>query len=118
MPGVRIVGVGHYSPENYINNDYMASIVDTNDEWIVKRTGIKTRSISKGEGSSELGAKAAANALKNSGCDPNEIDLIIAATTTPDSFTPSTACRIQGMLGLNNAVAFDVSAAVLVFYTH
>lgn len=111
MPGVRIVGVGHYSPERCISNDYMASIVETDDEWIVKRTGIKTRKLSEGEGSSDLGAKAAMNAIKNSGCTPEEIDLIITATTTPDSFTPSTACRIQGMLDCKNAVAFDVSAA-------
>ena len=64
MPGVRIVGIGHYSPDNCISNDYLASIVDTSDEWIVKRTGIKTRNLSQGEGSSELGAKAALNALK------------------------------------------------------
>lgn len=111
MPGVRIVGIGHYSPDNCISNDYLASIVDTSDEWIVKRTGIKTRNLSQGEGSSELGAKAALNALKNSGCSPEEIDLIIVATTTPDSFTPSSACRIQGMLGCINAAAFDISAA-------
>lgn len=111
MPGVKIIGVGHYCPDSSIDNDYMASIVETSDEWIVKRTGIKCRKISTSEGSSEIGAKAGMEAIKNAQLNVEDIDLLITATTTPDSFTPSNACRIQGIIGCKNAVAFDISAA-------
>lgn len=111
MEDVKIIGVGHYCPENKISNDDLANIVETSDEWIYKRTGIKERRISNGEDTVELSVKAAKNALENSKCDISEIDLVIVATTTPDRILPSTACSVQKKLGIVNAAAFDISAA-------
>ena len=111
MEGVRILGVGKYCPENIVTNFDLEKIVETSDEWIVKRTGIKKRRISDGEGTVELAYKAALNALENSNCSKDDIDLIIVATTSPDKIMPSTACSIQGLLDCRNAAAFDISAA-------
>ena len=111
MRGVRILGIGHYCPENIVRNKDLEKIVETTDEWIIKRTGIRERRISTGEGTVDLAYKAAINALKNSKCNKEDIDLIIVATTTPDKLMPSTACSIQGLLGCKNAAAFDISAA-------
>ena len=111
MKGIRILGFGHYCPENIVSNTDLESIVETTDEWIVRRTGIKERRISTGEGTVELAYKAALNALKNSNCSKDDIDLIIVATASPDKLMPSTACSIQGLLGCKNAAAFDISAA-------
>lgn len=111
MRGIKILGVGSYYPDNIVNNFTMSELVETSDEWIQKRTGIKERRISNGEGSAEMGAKAALKALKASNINLEEIDLIIAATTSPDSFIPSTACLIQDIIGCKNARAFDISAA-------
>lgn len=111
MNGVKIVGIGHYCPENIVDNDKIATIVDTSNEWIVKRTGIERRRISTGEGTVDIGAKAALNAIDKAGCTPSDIDLIVVATTSPDNFIPSTACRIQEVLGCKNATAFDIGAA-------
>ncbi len=111
MRGVRILGIGHYFPENIVRNKDLERIVETTDEWIIKRTGIRERRISTGEGTVDLAYKAALNALKNSKCSKEDIDLIIVATTTPDKLMPSTACSIQGLLGCKNAAAFDISAA-------
>ncbi|WP_291649106.1 beta-ketoacyl-ACP synthase III [Clostridium sp.] len=111
MKGVKVVGFGHYCPENIVSNKDLENIVETTDEWIVKRTGIKERRISSGEGTVELAYKAALSALKNSNCDKDDIDLIVIATTSPDRIMPSTACNVQGLLGCNNAAAFDISAA-------
>lgn len=111
MNGVKLVGVGHYCPENIVDNDKIATIVDTSDEWIVKRTGIERRRISTGEGTVEIGTKAALSAFEKTGYNPEDIDLIVVATTSPDSLMPSTACRIQDVLGCKNATAFDVGAA-------
>lgn len=111
MKGVKVVGFGHYCPDNIVSNKDLESIVETIDEWIVKRTGIKERRISSGEGTVELAYKAALSALKNSNCDKDDIDLIVVATTSPDKIMPSTACSVQGLLGCNNAAAFDISAA-------
>ncbi|WP_411168543.1 beta-ketoacyl-ACP synthase III [Clostridium sp. MB05] len=111
MKGVKVVGLGHYCPENIISNKHLENIVDTTDEWIIKRTGIKERRISTGEGTVELAYKAALEALKNSNCSKDDIDLIVVATTSPDKIMPSTACSVQGLLGCKNAAAFDVSAA-------
>jgi 3-oxoacyl-[acyl-carrier-protein] synthase-3 len=86
-------------------------LVDTTDEWIIKRTGIKERRISNGEGTVELAYKAALAALKNSNLSSEDIDLIIVSTISPDRMMPSTACSVQGLLGCNNAAAFDLSAA-------
>lgn len=111
MRGVKILGIGHYCPDNIVKNKDLETIVETTDEWIVKRTGIKERRISSGEGTVDLAYKAALNALNNSDCSKDDIDLIIVATTSPDKLMPSTACSIQGLLDCKNAAAFDISAA-------
>lgn len=111
MKGVKIVGIGHYCPSNVVSNEYISSLVDTSDEWIAKRTGIKERRISDGESTVDLAVKASEEALKNSGYTTEDIDLIIVATTSPDRIMPSTACSVQEKLGCINATAFDISAA-------
>ena len=110
--GVTIAGTGSYLPEKILTNDDLSKFVETSDEWIVTRTGIKERRIAaEGENTSHLGAKAAEKALEQSGIAAEEIELIIVATITPDTLTPATACYVQEQLGAKNAVAFDVSAA-------
>ena len=111
MNKVSILGTGSYVPETIISNDDLSKIVDTNDEWITTRTGIKERHISNGELTWELGAKAVLSALESSGKKPEDVDLIICATITPDEMMPATACRIQSAVGAVNAAAFDISAA-------
>lgn len=111
MKGVKIVGIGHYCPSNVVSNEYISSLVDTSNEWIIKRTGIKERRISSGEGTVDIAVKASEEALKNSGYTSEDIDLIIVATTSPDRIMPSTACSVQERLGCANATAFDISAA-------
>ena len=108
---VKVIGVGHYCPDNIVSNDELALIVDTSHEWIFKRTGIKERRISNGEGTVDLAIKAAKMALNMANCKETDIDLIIVSTTSPDRIMPSTACSVQNILGCTNAVAFDVSAA-------
>lgn len=111
MNNVEIIGTGSYVPEKIVTNDDISEIVDTSDEWISTRTGIKQRRISVGENTSELGAKAALKAIEDANIKPEEIDLIITATTSPDTFTPSVSCLIQDIIGAKNAACFDVSAA-------
>jgi 3-oxoacyl-[acyl-carrier-protein] synthase-3 len=111
MTEVKILGTGHYAPNNIVTNHDLAKIVDTSDEWIVSRTGIKERRISTGEDSSELATKAALEALENSNVSAEDLDLIIVTTITPDNFTPSTACMVQGNIGAVKAAAFDLNAA-------
>lgn len=111
MSNVKIVGTGSYVPQNVVTNDDLAKIVDTNDEWISSRTGIKQRRITIDENTSDLAYKAALKALESSNEKAENIDLIICATSSPDFLTPSTACIIQSKLGAKNAVAFDISAA-------
>jgi len=110
----KIVSVGSYTPETVMCNKEFEAIVETTEEWITTRTGIRERHIiprDKFVPASELGVKAALKALGNAGCDPMEIDGIICATFTPDSFFPSTACRMQAILGCKKAFAVDISAA-------
>ncbi|MGL5821756.1 MAG: beta-ketoacyl-ACP synthase III [Sarcina sp.] len=107
----KIAGVGAYAPENIVSNAALAKIVDTSDEWIKTRTGIKERRISINENTSDLAAKAAKIALENSGTDVEMIDYIIVATMTSDSYTPSTASLVQAKIGAINASAIDVNAA-------
>ena len=107
----RIAGIGAYVPENLITNDDLAKIVDTNDEWIRTRTGIRERRISSGEGTRHLAAKAAERALAAAGVAPEELDIIILGTSSPDRNYPSDACSVQAAIGAVNAVAFDISAA-------
>lgn len=108
---MKIIGTGSYLPDFLVTNEMLTKIVDTSDEWITERTGIKERKISTGEGCSDMAIKAAKRALLNSGLQPSEIDLVIVATVTSDYFTPSVACLIQGELGISNAIAFDINAA-------
>ncbi|MBN1577317.1 MAG: ketoacyl-ACP synthase III [Chitinispirillaceae bacterium] len=110
----RIISVGTSVPETVMTNSDFERFLDTTDEWIVSRTGIKQRHIVAKETptpASHLGMEAAGIALKRAACQPSEIDGIICATFTPDFFFPSTACRIQAALGCRKAFAFDVSAA-------
>ncbi|WP_163193986.1 beta-ketoacyl-ACP synthase III [Clostridium thermarum] len=111
MGEVYISGTGRYVPENIITNDDLAKIVDTSDEWISSRSGIKERRITSGENTSDLAVKAAKNALENAGVSAENVDLIIVATVTPDMFTPATACLVQSKLGAKKAAAFDINAA-------
>ncbi|MGD7652072.1 MAG: beta-ketoacyl-ACP synthase III [Verrucomicrobiales bacterium] len=110
--GVCIAGTGSYVPEKILTNDDLCKMVDTTDEWIVSRTGIKERRIAADdEPTSHMGAKAAERALEQAGMKAEEVQLIIVATITPDTPTPATACHIQQKLGAVNATAFDISAA-------
>ncbi|MDB4294496.1 beta-ketoacyl-ACP synthase 3, partial [Akkermansiaceae bacterium] len=109
---VTIAGTGSYLPEKVMTNEDLSKIVDTNDEWIFSRTGIRERRIAaEGEFTSHLATKAAEKALEDSGIAAEDIDLIIVATITPDTLTPATACYVQENLGAKKAVAFDISAA-------
>lgn len=108
---MRIIGTGSCTPLKIVTNDDLSNIVDTSDEWISTRTGIKCRHISEGETSADLGTKAALNALDNAGIKPEAVDLIILASMTPDSMLPNTACRIQEQTGAVNATCFDLNAA-------
>ena len=109
---VCIAGTGSYLPEKVLTNADLEKIVDTTDEWIFTRTGIRERRIAaEGEFTSHMAAKAGAKALEQAGIAPAEVDLIIVATITPDTLTPATACYVQQHLGAFGAVAFDISAA-------
>ena len=108
----RIAGTGSYLPEKVLTNDDLSKIVDTTDEWIHSRTGIRERHIAaEGETTGDLGYQAALRALEAAGTDAADIDLIIVGTTTPDVIFPSTACLIQQRLGVAGCPAFDVNAA-------
>ena len=108
----RLIGTGSYLPGNPVTNDDLAARgIDTNDEWIVTRTGIRSRYlVEQGTTSSELGLIAAQRALEMAGVAAADLDLIIVATSTPDFIFPSTACLIQGKLGNKGAATFDVQA--------
>jgi 3-oxoacyl-[acyl-carrier-protein] synthase-3 len=109
---VSITGVGAYVPAKVLTNFELAAMVDTNDEWITSRTGIKERRIAaKDEFTSDLAAKAAQRAMKAAGVTGDQIDLIIVATITPDMVFPSTACLVQQKIGALRAAAFDLEAA-------
>ncbi len=109
---IIIGGIGSYAPEKILSNHDLAKIVDTSDEWIRTRTGIKERRIAhNGEACSDMGARAAQAAMKHAGLEPEDIDLLIVATMTPDMPFPSTACIIQHKLGLRSIPCFDVGAA-------
>ena len=107
----RIVGVGSYLPAKVVTNDDLAKTVDTSDEWIVQRTGIKSRHIAADDQhTSDLAVEAARAALKNAGLDVQSIDLIVLATATPDFTFPATATQVQDRLGIRHGYAFDVQA--------
>jgi 3-oxoacyl-[acyl-carrier-protein] synthase-3 len=110
--GVKILGTGSYFPNKVLTNADLEKIVETSDEWISTRTGIKERRIAaKGEYTSDLAYKASLEAIKAANIKLEEIDLILVATITPDMFFPSTACFLQKKLGLISIPAFDLSAA-------
>lgn len=112
MKKTGILGVGKYLPENILTNADLERMVDTTDDWIFTRTGIKERRIAAdSEATSDMAVKAAKDALVNAGLKPSDIDLIIVATITPDMFFPSTACQVQYKLGAHNCAAFDISVA-------
>lgn len=111
MYEVRIIGTGSFLPQQIIKNDSLSDLVDTNDEWISTRTGIKERRISSGENTSDLAIEAAKEAIKDAGINAEEIDLIVLATSTPDFIMPSTACLVQKGIKAYNATCFDITAA-------
>jgi 3-oxoacyl-[acyl-carrier-protein] synthase-3 len=107
----RITGIGSYLPEKVLTNADLEKMVDTDDDWIVTRTGIRERHVAaEGEATSDLAFHAASEALSSAGLDAKDIDLIIVATTTPDYPFPSTASLLQARLGADNAAAFDIQA--------
>ncbi|HEU5299844.1 MAG TPA: beta-ketoacyl-ACP synthase III [bacterium] len=112
MRGSTIAGIGHYLPERILTNAEIEALVETSDEWIVTRTGIRERRIAAPEqASSDLGLEAAREAMADAGVGPDDLDLIIVGTATPDMLFPATACILQDRLGAKRAGAFDLSAA-------
>ena len=112
MRRVAIVGTGSYAPEKILTNDDIAKIVDTSDEWIKTRTGVKERRVvGEGEATSDIATEAARRALQSANIESGDVDLIIVATSTPDFFFPATACIVQHNIGAKNAAAFDLEAA-------
>ena len=110
--GATIIGTGSSLPEKRLTNDDLSKMVDTNDEWIVQRTGIRERRIAgEGESTATLGSAAARRAIEAAGLEAGDIDLIVCATITPEMVFPSTACFIGADLGLPGVPAFDMSAA-------
>jgi len=112
MKKVGIIGVGEYLPKKILTNADLEKMVDTSDEWITTRTGIKQRRlVASNEAASDLATNAAREALKNARLKAQDLDLIIVATISPDMQFPSTACFVQVALGAKNAACFDISAA-------
>ncbi len=111
MKRTWLLGTGSYAPSYTLTNEDLEEMVDTSDEWISTRTGIKRRHISKGESCSDLALEASQKALDQAGIEPGEIDVIIVATLTPDTIFPATACWIQKKLEIQDCLSFDISAA-------
>ncbi len=110
--GVRIAGVGHYVPKGVLTNADLERMLDTSDEWITTRTGMKERHVAAAdEPTSDLAFAAARNALANAGCRPDDIDCVIVATVTPDYAFPATACVLGAKLGITGKPAFDMEIA-------
>jgi 3-oxoacyl-[acyl-carrier-protein] synthase-3 len=110
--GVMIAGTGSYLPEKRLTNDELSKMVDTNDEWIMQRTGIKERRIAgAGESTASMATAAAQRALEAAGLEAKDLDLIVVATITPEVQFPATACFVAAALGLKDTPAFDISAA-------
>ena len=108
----RILGIGSYGPNKIVSNDLLSQTVDTSDEWIRTRTGIMERRFAgTDQATSDLSLEAAKRALENAQVQPEEIDLVLVATITPDMAFPSTACILQHKLGLNKVACFDLEAA-------
>lgn len=108
---IRIKGTGSAVPRKKVTNDDLSKLMDTSDEWIKSRTGIESRHLAIEETTTSLSVEAAEKALKSAGISAEEIDIIVAATVTPDKFFPNLSCEVQSALGAKNAVAFDLSAA-------
>ncbi len=109
---VTIKGTGSYTPQKALTNNDLSKIVDTSDEWIFTRTGIRERRVAAdNETSSSMGAEAGIRAVENAGLKVEDIDVIVVGTMTPDMPFPSTACLVQDKMGIKNAVCFDVEAA-------
>ena len=118
MNGLKVLSTGYYAPQKVLDNFDLEQMVETSDEWIVSRTGIKKRHIVENESCMDLGYQAALKAIEK--IDKNKIGLIICATMTPDYFTPSMACLIQERLGLNEqeVMCFDLNAACSLSLIH
>ena len=110
----RVLGTGMYVPEKVVTNDDLSKFLDTNDTWITQRVGVRVRHISTKETAADMAAKAAMAALENSGVAPEEIDLILAATVSGESISPSVSCMVQKILGLS-CMAMDINAACSAF---
>lgn len=109
---IRIVGTGSYLPKKVADNHFLSTIVDTDDEWIRQRTGIKERHLSNGkEGTTYMATHAAEAALENAGMSADELDMIIVATASADMYVPSASCSVQGAIGAIRATCFDINAA-------
>ena len=108
---IRILGTGSYLPEKVVTNDELAQVMDTSDEWISSRTGIRSRHISIADTSTTMAVKAAKKALEDGGVKPEELDHIFVATLSGDHATPSTSCEVQKEIGAVNAVCMDLNAA-------
>ena len=109
----RVIGTGAYLPERRMTNHDIERMVETSDQWIIERTGIRERRVAaEDEATSDLAVAAAKEALAASGLPASELDLILVATATPDMLFPSTACLVQERLGAKQAFAFDLSAAL------
>lgn len=109
---IRIIGTGSYLPKKVADNHFLSTIVDTDDEWIRQRTGIKERHLSNGkEGTTYMATHAAEAALENAGITADELDMIIVATVSADIYVPSTSCQVQGAIGAIRATCFDLNAA-------
>ncbi len=117
MNGIEILGTGSYVPEFVADNDKFSEILDTSDEWIFPRTGIKQRHIATDIPNYYMGAQAAKNALENARFSAEDVDLIIVSTCTPDFFYPAMSCLIQKLIGAKNAACFDVNSACTGFIT-
>lgn len=107
----RIIGTGSYLPVNIVTNDDLSEIMDTSDEWISSRTGIRERHLAKDETTASMSIEAAKRAMEDAGVTAEEIDLIILGTVSADYITPSCACEVQAAIGADQAVAFDINAA-------
>lgn len=111
MRGIKIIGTGMYLPDTVASNDWFSTILDTNDEWIYSRTGIRERRISADKPNFYMASKAAEDAVADSGIDPSEIDLVLAATCSPDYFYPALSCLVQQHVKAVNAACFDINSA-------
>ena len=112
MPKASLISIAAYTPAKILTNLDLEKMVETSDEWITKRTGIKQRRIAQDEDTSDLGTKAARSAIERANLRAKDIDAVICATISPDHFCmPSTACKIAKNLGINSVIAFDISAA-------